>query len=75
MRIKQSFTHFRKDGKVFGCSFKLAPNGQYFGWITEYPNRKAYNKLSTWTDWKNIPLDIEVNKSKDILLEYVKNIN
>ena len=58
--IKQSFNFQWKDKRVFGCSFKLAPNGQYFGWITEYKNRDEYNhpeKLTSYKNFKNIPLE------------------
>jgi len=68
---RQSFTH-KKDGKVFGCSFKLAPNGQYFGWITVYDNETEYQHPTHWTDYKNIPLDIEINKSKEMLITFAE---
>ena len=74
MKIKQNFTYYRKDGKIFGCSFKKAPNEQYFGWITEYPNKESYNKLTTWTDYKNIPLETEIDNSKIALLKIVETL-
>ena len=55
-KIKQSFTFRWKDKRVFGCSFKLAPNGQYFGWVTEYRNKEEYCHPHEWRDYKNIPL-------------------
>ena len=56
---KQSFHFTGKSGKVFGCSFRKARNGQYFGWVTIYNSEKDYNSPSlttSWTDWRNIPL-------------------
>ena len=56
--MKQSF-HFTHKGKVFGCSFRKARNGQYFGWVTIYNSEKDYREYSlnmTWQDFKNIPL-------------------
>ena len=57
--MKQSFHFTGKSGKVFGCSFHKARNGQYFGWVTIYNSEKDYNGfslLTNWTDIKNIPL-------------------
>jgi len=73
--VKQSFSFQWKDNRVFGCSFKLAPNGQYFGWVTIYKNRNEYNhseKLTTYTDIKNIPLKCEKLSSAIVLREYCK---
>ena len=75
--IKQSFNFQWNDERVFGCSFKLAPNGQYFGWVTEYKNRDEYNhpeKLTTYTDWKNIPLETDKLQSLIALKEFCKTL-
>jgi len=60
--VKQSFHFEHKDGRIFGCSFRKARNGQYFGWVTIYPTKKDYEEISltsTWQDFRNIPLQKE----------------
>jgi len=71
---KQSFCFKRNDGKIFGCSFRLAKNGQYFGWITEYENQKEYEHLTKWADYKNIPLESTIAESKVALQEYCEEL-
>lgn len=71
---KQSFHFKRNDGKIFGCSFRLAPNGQYFGWVTEYKNQREYEHPTEWTDYKNIPLESTVAESKLALQKYCEEI-
>ena len=57
--MKQNFNFKHKDGRIFGCSFRKARNGQFFGWVTIYPTEKDYKEISlhsTWQDFRNIPL-------------------
>ena len=57
--MKQSFHFKHKDGRVFGCSFTKARNGQYFGRVTIYNSEKDYKDLPLMMNWqgiKNIPL-------------------
>ena len=71
---RQSF-HFKgKDGKIFGCSFRLAKNGQYFGWITKYDNQEEYEHPTKWTDYKNIPLESTIAGSKVALRKCCKEL-
>ena len=59
--VKQSFSFQWRDDRIFGCSFRKA-NYQdiYFGHITQYPNREAYNHYDfirhQLIEYTNIPL-------------------
>ncbi len=75
--IKQSFSFQWKDDRVFGCSFKLAPNGQYFGRVTVYNNRDEYNGIKPfkgWIDYKNIALECTPLESLKALKEFCKTL-
>lgn len=73
-KIKQSFSFQGKDGRIFGCSFKLAPNGQYWGWVTEYENKAEYNYPREWIDYKNIPLTETVEASITALKRFCETL-
>jgi len=76
-RIKQSFSFQWNDDRVFGCSFTIARNGQYFGRVSEYPNRDTYNgikPLKKWKEYKNIPLETEPLPSLIALKEFCKKL-
>lgn len=75
--MKQSFRYDRDDGKVFGCSFRKANYAHiYFGWVSEYPNKNAYNDYNPMRDriieHKSIPLADNKSESLNKLMEYVK---
>lgn len=77
--MKQSFHIEAKDGRVFGCSIRKANyNPIYFGWVSEYPSKEAYNNFDQTKHWyrdiKNIPLADTKEKSINELKEYITTL-
>ena len=72
--MKQSF-RFDFGNKIYGCSFRRGNYSKlYFGWVTVYDNEKEYQHPTHWTDYKNIPLTTDKERSRQELIDFCRRL-